>query len=209
VLVPLKAVVLNLLTVGAALGVVVLVFQDGIGARMLGLAAPLDGVFAAVPLLVFCVVFGLSMDYEVFLLSRVAEARHDGASEEEALVTGVWRSGRVITSAASIMVVVFGAFALGDFVLVKILGVALAAAVILDATLVRLAVGPALLALAGRWNWWPGAPAPARHAPPPGSVIPSERGESRDLHSDTDRRARAARRPSRPAAASRTESGST
>ena len=80
VLVPLKAVALNLLTVGAALGVVVLVFQDGIGARVLGLAAPLDGVFAAVPLLVFCVVFGLSMDYEVFLLSRVAEARQGGAS---------------------------------------------------------------------------------------------------------------------------------
>ena len=160
VLVPLKAVALNLLTVGAALGVVVLVFQDGIGARLLGLAAPLDGVFAAVPLLVFCIVFGLSMDYEVFLLSRVAEARRRGASEGVALVTGVGRSGRVITSAASIMVVVFGAFALGDFVLVKILGVALAAAVVLDATLVRLAVGPALLALAGRWNWWPGSRSP-------------------------------------------------
>ena len=192
VLVPLKAVVLNLLTVGAALGVVVLVFQDGIGARVLGLTAPLDGVFAAVPLLVFCVVFGLSMDYEVFLLSRVAEARQGGASEEAALVTGVSQSGRVITSAASIMVVVFGAFALGDFVLVKILGVALAAAVVLDATLVRLAVGPALLALAGRWNWWPGAPSPALSATPA---------------ADTDRRARAARRPSRRATASRTESG--
>ena len=192
VLVPLKAVVLNLLTVGAALGVVVLVFQDGIGARVLGLTAPLDGVFAAVPLLVFCVVFGLSMDYEVFLLSRVAEARQGGASEEAALVTGVSQSGRVITSAASIMVVVFGAFALGDFVLVKILGVALAAAVVLDATLVRLAVGPALLALAGRWNWWPGAPSSALSAAPA---------------TDTDRRARAARRPSRRATASRTESG--
>jgi RND superfamily putative drug exporter len=155
-LVPMKAVALNLLTVGAALGVVVLVFQDGFGARLLGLSAPLDGTFAAVPLLVFCIVFGLSMDYEVFLLSRVAESRRRGGSEGAALVSGVRRSGRVITSAASIMVVVFGAFALGDFVLVKILGVALAAAIVLDATLVRLAVGPALLALAGRWNWWPG-----------------------------------------------------
>jgi RND superfamily putative drug exporter len=191
--VPVKAVALNLLTVCAALGVVVLVFQDGIGARVLGLAAPLDGVFAAVPLLVFCVVFGLSMDYEVFLLSRVAEARQGGASEEEALVTGVWRSGRVITSAASIMVVVFGAFALGDFVLVKILGVALAAAVVIDATLVRLAVGPAQLALAGRWNWWPGAATPALSARP---AI------------DTDLHARAARPPSHRATASRTESGS-
>jgi RND superfamily putative drug exporter len=157
-LVPLKAVALNLLAVGAALGVVVLVFQDGHGLRLLGLDAPLDGTFAAVPLLVFCVVFGLSMDYEVFLISRVAEARRRGASDGAALVTGVARSGRVITSAAAIMVVVFAAFAMGDFVLVQILGVALAAAVVLDATLVRLAVGPALLALAGRWNWWPGTP---------------------------------------------------
>ena len=157
-LVPLKAIALNLLSVGAALGVVVLVFQDGYGIRLLGRDAPLDGTFAAVPLLVFCVVFGLSMDYEVFLLSRVAEARARGASEGAALVAGVARSGRVITSAAGIMVVVFGAFALGDFVLIQILGVALAAAVILDATLVRLAVGPALLVLAGRWNWWPGTP---------------------------------------------------
>jgi putative drug exporter of the RND superfamily len=99
----------------------------------------------------------------------------------------VGRSGRVITSAASIMVVVFGAFALGDFVLVKILGVALATAVVLDATLVRLAVGPALLALAGRWNWWPGSLAPARTVR---ATI------------DTGRRARAGPTPSHPAAAS-------
>ena len=156
VLVPLKAVVLNLLAVGAALGVVVLVFQDGYGARLLGLDGPLDGTFVAIPMLVFCVVFGLSMDYEVFLISRIAEARRRGASEGMALVSGVARSGRVITSAAAVMVVVFAAFALGEFVIVKILGVALAAAVILDATLVRLAVGPALLAIAGRWNWFPG-----------------------------------------------------
>ena len=179
VLVPIKAVALNLLAVGAALGVVVLVFQDGYGARLIGLDAPLDGTFAAVPLLVFCVVFGLSMDYEVFLLSRVAESRRRGASEGAALVTGVGRSGRVITSAAAIMVVVFGAFALGEFVLVKILGVALAAAVVLDATLVRLAVGPALLALAGRWNWWPGSVASSRvrrataRTGPPASAAPA------------------------------------
>jgi RND superfamily putative drug exporter len=190
VLVPVKAVVLNLLTVGSALGVVVLVFQDGYGARLLGLAAPLDGTFAAVPLLVFCVVFGLSMDYEVFLLSRVAEARRRGASEGASLVAGVGRSGRVITSAASIMVVVFGAFALGDFVLVKILGVALAAAVVLDATLVRLAVGPALLALAGRWNWWPGPIAASVERPT----------------ADTGPRVTTARAPIRRAAASRAAS---
>jgi RND superfamily putative drug exporter len=192
VLVPLKAVALNLLTVGSALGVVVLVFQDGYGAHLLGLAAPLDGTFAAVPLLVFCIVFGLSMDYEVFLISRVAESRRRGGSEGAALVSGVARSGKVITSAASIMVVVFGAFALGDFVLVKILGVALAAAVVLDATLVRLAVGPALLALAGRWNWWPGSQlSDAGRLATPGTG-PREREE---------------RPRSRPAAAWRTGSG--
>lgn len=157
VLVPLKAIALNLLSVGAAFGAVVLVFQDGHGSRLLGLAAPLDGIFPAVPLLVFCTVFGLSMDYEVFLVSRVAEARRRGAGERESVVEGVRRTGGVITSAALIMTVVFAAFVLGDFVLMKILGFALAVAVLLDVTVVRLALGPALLALAGRWNWWPGA----------------------------------------------------
>lgn len=166
-LVPLKAVLLNVLVVAAALGVVVLVFQNGYGVRLIGLRAPLDGTFSAVPVIVFCVVFGLSIDYEVFLLSRVAEARARGASEGAALVIGVARSGRVITSAAAIMVAVFGAFTLGDFVLVKILGVALSAAVLLDATLVRLAVAPALLAIGGRYNWWPGS----RHSPDRGTQL--------------------------------------
>ncbi|MDQ3950703.1 MAG: MMPL family transporter [Gemmatimonadota bacterium] len=157
VLVPLKAVLLNLISVGAAFGAAVLVFQDGYGARLLGLEGPLDGIFPAVPLLVFCTVFGLSMDYEVFLVARVAEARRRGADDADAVVEGVRQTGGVITSAALIMTVVFGAFMLGDFVLMKILGFALATAVLIDVTIVRLALGPALLALAGRWNWWPGA----------------------------------------------------
>jgi RND superfamily putative drug exporter len=156
VLVPLKAVLLNLVSVGAAFGAAVLVFQDGYGARLLGLAGPLDGIFPAVPLLVFCTVFGLSMDYEVFLVARVAEARRHGVDDNGAVVEGVRRTGGVITGAALIMTVVFGAFMLGDFVLMKILGFALAAAVLIDVTIVRLAVGPALLVIAGRWNWWPG-----------------------------------------------------
>jgi RND superfamily putative drug exporter len=156
VLVPLKAVLLNLVSVGAAFGAAVLVFQDGYGARLLGLAGPLDGIFPAVPLLVFCTVFGLSMDYEVFLVARVAEARRRGVDDNGAVVEGVRRTGGVITGAALIMTVVFGAFMLGDFVLMKILGFALAAAVLIDVTIVRLAVGPALLVIAGRWNWWPG-----------------------------------------------------
>ena len=159
VLVPLKAVALNLLSVVAALGVLVLVFQDGHGITLLGLDRPVQGVFSSVPLLVFCVVFGLSMDYEVFLVARVREARRLGMDERAALVEGLTRTAGVITSAAAIMVAVFAAFALGDFVLIKMIGLALAVAVALDATVVRLAIGPALLCLAGRWNWWPGNPA--------------------------------------------------
>lgn len=154
-LVPIKAVALNVCSVAAALGVVVLVFQDGHGLRWLGLDRPLGGVFSAVPLLVFCAVFGLSMDYEIFLVARVREARRRGVDERAALIEGLARTGGIITSAAAIMIAVFAAFALGQFVLVKMLGVALAVAVALDATVVRLAIGPALLCLAGRWNWWP------------------------------------------------------
>jgi len=156
VLVPLKAVALNLLAVSAAFGALVVVFQDGIGLSLLGLDAPLDGVFPIIPPLVFCTVFGLSMDYEVFLVARVAEARRSGLSEEDALAEGLARTGGVITSAAAIMIAVFASFALGEFVLMKMLGFTLAVAVFLDATVIRVAIGPALFRLAGRWNWWPG-----------------------------------------------------
>lgn len=155
VLIPVKAVVLNLLSVAGAYGAVVLVFQEGHGAALVGLDGPLGGVFPTIPILVFCVVFGLSMDYEVFLVSRVAEARRS-MGEREAVIEGVARTGGVITSAAAIMIAVFAAFTLGKFQFIKVLGFALAVAVLLDATIVRMAVGPALLVLAGRWNWWPG-----------------------------------------------------
>jgi putative drug exporter of the RND superfamily len=156
VLVPLKAIVLNLLSVAGSFGALVLVFQDGYGVRWLGLPGPVDGVFPIVPVLVFCTVFGLSLDYEVFLVSRVAEGRRQGLSEEAALAEGLARTAGVITSAAAVMVAVFAAFTLGGFVLMKMLGFALAVAVLIDATVIRMAVGPALLRLAGRWNWWPG-----------------------------------------------------
>jgi len=156
VLVPLKAVVLNLVAVAGAFGAVTLVFQDGYGASLLGLSGPLGGIFPAIPVLVFCVVFGLSMDYEVFLVARVREARVAGRGERDAIADGLAHTGRLITSAAAIMIVVFGAFMAGDFLLMKMLGFALAVSVLLDATVMRLAVSPALLTLAGRWNWWPG-----------------------------------------------------
>jgi RND superfamily putative drug exporter len=178
-LVPLKAVALNLLSVGAAFGAVVLVFQEGHGASWLGRAGPTGGVFPAVPLLAFAIVFGLSMDYEVFLVARVAEARREGLTEAAALAKGLGRTGGVITSAAAIMVAVFGAFALGDLLVVQILGFALAVAVFIDATLIRIAIGPALLCLAGRWNWWPGWRDTSRSVEPAGVAShPGQAGRS-------------------------------
>jgi len=156
VLIPLKAVALNLLSVAAAYGAVAIVFQHGLGARLVGLSSPMHGGFPILPVVVFCIVFGLSMDYEVFIVSRIADGRRSGLADGAALVEGLASTGRVITFAAAIMVMIFGAFVFGDFVLIKILGFALGVAVFLDATVIRMAVGPALIRLAGRWNWWPG-----------------------------------------------------
>ena len=154
-LVAVKAVLLNLLSVGASFGALVLVFQDGYGARWLGLSAATGSVFPIIPVLVFCIVFGLSMDYEVILVARVAEARRSGLGESEAIAEGLARTATVITSAAAIMVVVFAGFTLGEFLPIKMLGFALSVAVLVDAIAVRMVIGPALLRLAGRWNWWP------------------------------------------------------
>jgi RND superfamily putative drug exporter len=155
ILLPLKAIALNLLSVGAALGAMTLVFQDGVGAQWLGLSGPAYAVFPIIPILVFSIVFGLSMDYEVFLFGRVVEAHRAGASDLAAMTEGLRATAGVITSAAALMVIVFGAFVLGDFLLMKMLGFTLAAAILIDAVLVRLVLGPALFAIAGRGNWWP------------------------------------------------------
>jgi RND superfamily putative drug exporter len=156
VLIPLKAVALNLLSVAGAFGAVTLVFQDGIGAWVVGLPHAMHGSFPIVPVLIFCIVFGLSMDYEVFIVARIADARRAGLTDREALVEGLAGSGRVVTFAAAIMVMIFGGFIFGDFILIKILGFALGVAVLLDATVIRLGLGPAFIRLAGGWNWWPG-----------------------------------------------------
>ena len=155
-LIAIKAVALNLLSVAVAFGAVVIVFQDGHGIRAFGLDAALGGTFPAIPLIVFCVVFGLSMDYEVFLVARIVEAKETGMNDDDAIAEGLAHTGGLISSAAAIMIAVFAAFTLGDFVLIKILGFALSVAVLVDATVMRLAVGPALIRLGGRWNWWPG-----------------------------------------------------
>ncbi len=160
-----KAIVLNLLSVAASFGALVLVFQDGHGSRFLGVPQGTGSIFPIVPIVAFAIVFGLSMDYEVFLVARVLEARRSGLSEMDAIPEGLARTAGLITSAAAIMIVVFAAFTFGNFLVVKMLGFTLAVAVFIDATLVRIVVGPALLRIAGDWNWWPGGLAGARSAP--------------------------------------------
>jgi RND superfamily putative drug exporter len=160
-----KAVALNLLSVAASFGALVLVFQDGHGSSFLGVREGTGSIFPIVPIVAFAIVFGLSMDYEVFLVARVLEARRSGLSELEAIPEGLARTAGLITSAAAIMIVVFAAFTFGNFLVVKMLGFTLAVAVLIDATLVRIVIGPALLRIAGDWNWWPGGLDAARSAP--------------------------------------------
>ena len=153
VLVPLKAAVMNLLSIGAAYGVLVAVFQWGWGVELLGLDHAMP-VSSWVPILIFAILFGLSMDYEVFLLSRVRESWLDTGDAHGSVIRGLSDTGRVISSAAAIMVAVFLGFATEVDVVVKMLGLGMATAIFLDATVVRMVLVPATMALMGRWNWW-------------------------------------------------------
>jgi putative drug exporter of the RND superfamily len=152
-LVPLKAVVLNLLAVGACYGILVAVFQWGWGLGLLGVGRP-GPIDAWVPIMLFAVIFGLTMDYEVFLLSRIREEHGRSHDNSAAVAGGVAATARVITAAAAVMVCVFGAFALGSTRSLKMFGLGLAAAVLLDATVVRLVLVPATMELLGDRNWW-------------------------------------------------------
>jgi RND superfamily putative drug exporter len=147
------AVVLNLLSVGAAYGLLVLVFQHGIGADLLGLQR-VERVEAWVPIFLFSVLFALSMDYHVFLLSRIRERYAETNDTNQAVVHGIAATGRIITGAALIIVVVFGGFAAGQLVMFQQMGFGVGIALLLDATLIRMVVVPAAMALLGRWNWY-------------------------------------------------------
>jgi uncharacterized membrane protein YdfJ with MMPL/SSD domain len=153
IVVPIKAIVLNLLSVGSAYGVLTLVFQDGHGEKALGFTS-VGGVTPWLPLFLFVVLFGLSMDYHVFVLSRIREAVDRGMSTDNAVAHGIKSTAGVITSAAAVMVVTFGAFALGSSQDMKQLGVGLAVAILIDATLVRAVLLPAAMKLLGERNWW-------------------------------------------------------
>ncbi len=188
IVVPAVAILLNLLSVGAAYGLLVLVFQKGYGAGLLGLQQ-VEAVEAWVPLFLFSVLFGLSMDYQVFLLSRIHERYAQAGDPRGAVVFGVGSTARIITGAALIIVVVFCGFAAGDLVMFQQIGFGVAVSLLLDATMVRSVLMPAALAILGDRAWWlprwlgwlprltieppatsgPGAPSPAAgHAVAPG-----------------------------------------
>jgi putative drug exporter of the RND superfamily len=152
--IPIKSIVMNTLTVGASYGVITLIFQNGFLANLLNVPTDIGAIDSSLPLVMFAVTFGLSMDYEIFLLSRVQEAHLSGMRTVDSVKAALERTAGVITSAAIIMLIVFAAFVQGDVVANKTIGVGLFVAVLLDATLVRLMLVPAVLALAGEWNWW-------------------------------------------------------
>ena len=166
-LVPLKAVVLNCLSVSAAFGVTVLVFQHGYGGSLFGLEGPTEAIFVVVPVLVFATVFGLSMDYEVFLLTRIKEVFDKTGRNDHATMEGLSATASTITFAAAIMIAVFGVFAFSRVLAVQFIGFGLALAVLLDATLIRMVLVPAIMHIAGRWNWWPGVRTPRLDAVDP------------------------------------------
>jgi putative drug exporter of the RND superfamily len=152
VIIPIKAAILNLLSIGAALGFVTLIFQEGHGAGLLGIGTgPIESF---VPVLMFAIVFGLSMDYEVFLISRVHEEWERTGDASGSVARGLQTTGKVITAAASIMILVFASFALGDDRIIKLFGIGLASAVFFDAVIIRCLLVPALMEIFGRRAWW-------------------------------------------------------
>src|SRR5206468_10098184 len=156
VLLPLKPIVMNLLSITASYGALVWIFQDGHLAKWLDFTP--GPIQTATPLIMFCLVFGLSMDYEVLLLSRIREEYERSGDNSRAVGRGLERTGRLITWAGAIMAGVFFAFALADSVIIKAVGIGIGLAVILDATVVRALLVPATMRLMGRWNWWLPAP---------------------------------------------------
>jgi RND superfamily putative drug exporter len=162
VLLPLKAIVMNLLSITASYGALVWIFQDGHLATWLDFTP--GPIQTATPLIMFCLVFGLSMDYEVLLLSRIREEYERSGDNAASVVLGLERTGRLITGAAAIMVAVFLAFALANVVIIKAIGVGLAIAIAVDATIVRILIVPSVMRILGRANWWAPRPLAILHS---------------------------------------------
>jgi RND superfamily putative drug exporter len=152
-LLPLKAVVLNVLSVAATYGLLVIVFRWGLGSALLGLHH-VPQIEGWIPIFLFAMLFGLSMDYEVFLVTRMREAWDETYDNAHAVALGLERTGRIVTAAALIMVAAFSGFLAGRIAGLQEFGAGLALAIALDATIVRMLLVPALMAVLGRWNWW-------------------------------------------------------
>ena len=152
VIIPIKAIIMNILSISATFGMLVFVFQWGNGADLLNFTA--QPIETTNPVIIFCIVFGLSMDYEVLMLSRIHEEWEVTGDNTQAVANGLQKTGRLITGAAAIMVVVFMAFGLSSVVILKQIGLGLALAILLDATIVRALVVPSTMRLMGKWNWW-------------------------------------------------------
>jgi uncharacterized membrane protein YdfJ with MMPL/SSD domain len=158
-LLPFKALAMNLLTLSAAFGILVLIFQDGRFEDLLAYTSQ-GGLEATQPIFLFAVAFGLSTDYGVFLLSRIKEARDAGLPNREAVALGMERTGRIVTAAALLFCIAIGAFASSQIIFLKELGIGTALAVLIDATIIRALLVPSLMQLLGERNWW--APRPLR-----------------------------------------------
>lgn len=180
-LLPLKAIVLNLLSLGAVIGAMVLLWQFGWGTRELLDIQPTGSIGEFVPLTIFAFLYGLSMDYEVFILARMREEYDRSGSTEHAVIEGVGRTGRLVTSAALILFISFTALAMTPELDVKVFASGLALGIFLDATLIRGVLVPAVVAMMGRWNWWLPAwaarllrvePSPLRREDPEPARIP-------------------------------------
>jgi uncharacterized membrane protein YdfJ with MMPL/SSD domain len=159
VVLPIKSLLMNVLNLSAVFGLLVLIFQDGRLEGLLGYTSP-GAIEQTMPILLFAVAFGLSTDYAVFLLSRIKEARDNGASDSESVAIGLERTGRIVTAAALLFAVAMFAFATSKIIFIKENGVGTALAVLIDASIIRALLVPALMELLGKWNWW--APAPLR-----------------------------------------------
>jgi len=159
VVLPVKALVMNVLNLSAVLGILVFVFQDGRLESLLGYTSQ-GGLEQTMPVLLFAIAFGLSTDYAVFLLSRIKEARDGGATDSDSVAIGLERTGRIVTAAAVLFAIAIGAFATSEIVFIKQNGIGTALAVLIDATIIRALLVPSLMELLGKWNWW--APGPLR-----------------------------------------------
>ncbi len=153
-LLPLKAVILNLISLGAAYGIIVFIFQQGHGSQAIWGVPATQSIIPWIPLMIFAFLFGLSMDYEVFMLTRMREAYDETGSTSKAIALGLARTGKLVTSAALVLMFAFFVLSTSPGTDIKQFGIGLAAGIIFDATIIRALLVPSLMKLMGRWNWW-------------------------------------------------------